>query len=513
MIVTTHEMQAIEKRAFAHGVEAEALMEEAGAQIAMVVRQFFPVPGHALVFCGKGHNGGDALVAARYLAESGWRIRLDEPYGEEALAPLTRKKRRELIFGLNQAGANQPGEPTVILDGLLGIGGRPGLRDPLPAATARINRLRLEHGATVFSIDLPTGLDGDTGAVGPDTVVADVTLTIGFAKRGLLADGAIDHVGRLALLPLPALEREGGSPYPGGETLITPGALGRLCPPRHFGMHKGECGRVGIIAGAQGMAGAAVLCANAAIRAGAGLVTLFVPPPLYPQVAAAAMPEVMTRPLEDLDEVSRHRLDILAVGPGLGQPAYGAQLLDLMETFPGPMVIDADALNLLAAAGSLSRLRDRVAPRLLTPHPGEMARLFPEAASLSRKETVERFLGQETAPDVPLVLLLKGARTVIGQRKGADTVLAYNTTGTPGMAGGGMGDVLTGTCAALAGQGMPLFDAARLGAWLAGRTSEILISQGWRSQESLSAGDLGEFFGAAFRELRTGRLAGDSTLF
>jgi len=510
MIVTTHEMQVIEKRAFAHGVEAEALMEEAGAQIATAIRQFFPVPSNALVVCGKGHNGGDALVAARHLAESGWRIRLDEPYGEEALAPLTRKKRRELIFGLNQAGANRPGEPTVILDGLLGIGGRPGLRAPLPDATARINRLRLERGATVFSIDLPTGLDGDTGAVGPDTVVADVTLTIGFAKRGLLADGAIDHVGRLALLSLPGLEpmeeRE-------SEALITPGTLGSLCAPRHFGMHKGECGRVGIIAGAEGMTGAAIMSANAAIRAGAGLVTLFVPRALYPVVAGAVMPEVMTRPMDDLEMVSRQRLDVLAVGPGLGEPAYGAQLLDLMETFPGPMVIDADALNLLATAGGLPRLRDRVAPRLLTPHPGEMSRLFPEAGSLSRLETVRRFLEREAGPDVPLVLLLKGARTLVGQRVGGETRVAYNTTGTPGMAGGGMGDVLTGTCAALAGQGMPLFDAARLGAWLAGRTSEILIAQGWRSQESLSAGDLGEFFGAAFRELRTGRLADDSTLF
>ena len=495
-------MKAIEAKAFASGVEAEALMECAGRQIAQAVCQFFPVPGTCTVFYGKGHNGGDALVAARHLVDVGWQIELKPAYPESQLAPLTRKKLEEFsgVSVLPARGWN-PLAPHVALDGLLGIGATGPLRPEIEAAVNEMAELKT-RGAYLFALDIPTGLDGDTGEVTSRAVEADFTLTIAYAKTGLLADHAIDYVGRLAVLPLPELDRFAGGAVAERPEVATPRTLAGLMPRRRFSTHKGECGRVGIIAGSRGMTGAAVMSANATVRAGAGLVTLFVAPDAYATVAACAMPEVMVSPIGSYSEVLQGRFDALGIGPGLGSNAFqhdAEGILEVIEQFPGPMVIDADALNLLARDGNLTVLSRRKGPRLLTPHPGEMARLAPELNGFSRLETAKRFLAR-FGGEVPLALLLKGARTIVGDGSGA---ISYNSTGNPGMATGGMGDILTGTCTALLGQGLNVFDAGRVGAWVCGRAAELLVvGGGWRSEESLAATDLLEVFGQAFRELR-----------
>ena len=200
--------------------------------------------------------------------------------------------------------------------------------------------------------------------------------------------------------------------------------------------------------------------------------------------------------------------DVLAIGPGLGR-GEADDFLAIIEQFRGPMVVDADALNLLAVSGNLGVLGRAAGPRLLTPHPGEMLRLFPAGAGLQRREIAERFL--ERFAGRPVTLLLKGSRTLVAERFDAAPEVAspssecrfsWNTTGNPGMATGGMGDVLTGVCAALAGQGLTLFDAARVGAWLCGRAAELAVMSEIRNEESLSATDVPEFFGPAFTELR-----------
>ena len=500
MIVSCAEMRAIEERAFAAGTSAAALMEEAGALMARAVMQFFPEPGACRVFVGKGHNGGDALVSARRLAEMGWRIDLHEVFPREALAPLTRRKldaalaARELFLVSNSA--PHPVRPCIVLDGLLGIGSQPGLREPVRQAAREINRLRREAGFAVFALDVPSGLDADTGEADPDAVVADFTLCVGFAKRGLLADEAPDFAGRLAVLPLAGFPAQAHEAL---ETVATPFQLARLLPPRRFSLHKGDCGRVGIVAGSRGFTGAALMAANAAVRAGAGLVSLFVTPDIYPIAASAAMPEVMVTPLECYLAVLERPLDALAIGPGLGF-GDGEDILEVIGSFKGPMVVDADALNLLAK--NPQPLLRAAGPRLLTPHPGEMARLFPAGAQLARRETAEQFLQSQAESRFPVTLLLKGARTLVAQAQpGGGLRISWNTTGHPGMASGGMGDVLTGACAALAGQGLALFDAARLGAWVCGRAAERALAAG-ESQESLAATDLLAQFGRAFRDLR-----------
>jgi NAD(P)H-hydrate epimerase len=256
-------------------------------------------------------------------------------------------------------------------------------------------------------------------------------------------------------------------------------------------MHKGDCGRVTLVAGALGTAGAAVLAAQGALRAGAGLVTLCVPHEIYPIVASRAPEECMVRPVASAEDVLFSRADALGLGPGLG--IGNAELaLCLVRDFGGPAVVDADALNALAA-GHLSVLEHAAGPRLLTPHPGEMARLDPEGVELGRCERVRRFTDRW-----PVTLLLKGARTVVGT---GGVGLSFNTTGNPGMASGGMGDVLTGVCAALLAQGLECHEAAILGAWLCGRAAESLVCVGLRCEESLLASDVAGALGAAFHAL------------
>lgn len=482
-------MREIEERTFADGITAETLMEEAGRKIAQAVVQFFSEPGRCFVFFGKGNNGGDALVAARHLAREGWEIEMRPAFPREKWGALTAAQHGRAPE--SKAASRLRRGPVAVLDGLLGIGAGGALREPIRSACAEIARLRSEENAAVFALDIPTGVDGDTGACDDAAVRADFTLAIGFAKTGLLADGAIDHVGRLAVLPLSELTRRARAGR-GDAVVATAAALASLLPPRDFDAHKGECGRAGLLAGSPGFTGAAVMCAEGALRGGAGLVMLFVPRAAHALVAAATTPEVMVHAIDSpLELLSREELDVLAIGPGLGK-AQAAEVRELIERAPQPMICDADALNILSE--DLSPLHRAKGPRLLTPHPGEMARLDPGSKERSRRETAELF-----TKNFPHTLLLKGARTVIGRRGEA---LSFNTTGHPGMASGGMGDVTTGVLAALAGQGLSLYDAARLGAWVAGRAAERALWNGGESAESLRATAVLEHLGGAFEDLR-----------
>ena len=270
-------MRAAEKAGFASGVEVEALMDRAGAGIAAAVKQFFPRPGKAIVFAGKGHNGGDALVAAANLKEAGWEIDLRIVFPEADCAELTRKKleaiRRDELPLVQGLGAASP-SGLIVLDGLLGLGSKHLLREPVRTAAQQINRLHQEQKAFVFAVDMPTGLDGDTGETDPDCVVADCTVTIANAKHGLVADSAINFIGRLEVV---ALDELAIAPSPANDLVACAASLSPLLPRRKFSAYKNEFGRVGIVAGSQGFVGAALMTTEGALRGGAGLVELFVP--------------------------------------------------------------------------------------------------------------------------------------------------------------------------------------------------------------------------------------------
>jgi len=517
-------MRAAEEAAFASGVQVEALMNKAGAGVAQAVTKFFQNPGSCIVFAGKGHNGGDALFAAQCLERCGWKIEVRLAFKEADCSDLMRKKLADLyrrppeILGgrpseMANAGlvatlvevssdftdqtettqntiATQPcsgnAAPLVILDGLLGIGAKPPLREPIRAACRAINQMRTAKGAYVFAVDLPTGLDTDSGKADRDCVLADFTVTIGYAKPGLVADSALNYVGRLEVVPLDELRPPQTKPK---EIIASPAAFRGLLPRRKYNSYKNQFGRIGVVAGSKGFVGAALMASQGALRAGAGLVEVFVPADIYEIVAGAAFMEAMVKPVASYRQLLKEKADVWAIGPGLGK-SHAADILELVEKMKQPMVLDADGLNIVSEKTSV--LRRCKGKRLLTPHPGEMNRLFSEEQQ-SRAKTTAKFCDR-----FPVTLLLKGSRTIVAEH---GRPLSYNTTGNPGMATGGMGDVLTGVCAALLGQGLSPYDAARVGAWLCGRAAEIAIFNGNQSEQSLLPRDVLDHLGDAFKEL------------
>jgi hydroxyethylthiazole kinase-like uncharacterized protein yjeF len=490
-VVTSAQMRDAENAAFARGVSAETLMNQAGAGIAQEVQQFFRLPGYCLVFSGKGNNGGDALVAAARLKRAGWHTDVHLSFPESQCSDLLRKKITEfrdtppVVAAVSAANPSGIPTATIILDGLLGLGSRPPLRDPILAACREINRLRLERGAYVFAVDQPTGLDGDSGETDRDCVVADFTVTIAATKRGLLADNATNFVGRLEVVRLSDLPLE-----PADETVTCAASLQGLLPRRPFDAHKNQFGQVGIVAGSRGFAGAATMCAWGALRAGAGLVEVFVPENIYEIVAAAAPFESMVKPVKSYRDLIEEKIDVWGIGPGLGRD-NASEIIELIQRAENPMVVDADALNIVST--NVSILKNCRGPRLLTPHPGEMKRLAGDQ-KISRAELAKKFTSE-----FPITLLLKGSRTIVAEK---GKLISYNTTGNPGMATGGMGDVLTGVCAALLGQELSPFDAARVGAWACGRAAEISIFNNGESQQSLLPRDVLTNLGRALGELQ-----------
>lgn len=500
MIVTCEAIQQAERRLFDAGIEAEPLMERAGRGCARAIGQWFPHPGQAILFVGKGNNGGDALVIGRELRRAGWLVEARCAGTREGMTDLARRKLDDFTAQPQGREMGEPAGRLILIDGLLGIGARGAVRGRIGELAAEMNAIRLARQATTFAVDIPSGLDGDTGEPYPGAVVADVTLTISAMKAGLVADRAIDHAGRLALIPMPDIAAQlcgtDGSVFvPDSEWLRS------KLPRRAFSCHKGQAGRVAIVAGSRGLTGAARLCGLGALHGGAGLVTVFAHESIHPIVASAAPAEVMVKSMIGYDEVRNFTSDVVAVGPGLGaDPADSEGLTALMRDDPRPVVIDADALNHLSRAGhSVDRFHP-AGRRLLTPHPGEMARLLGGAPDTGRerREVARDFVGQH-----PVTLLFKGARTVVAER---GRPVALNPTGHPGMATGGIGDVLTGLCAALIAQGVEPFDAAVLGSWLIGRSAEIALATGGESPESLSAGAVAGGLGKAFDSIRAGEV-------
>ena len=479
-------MRASEEAAISRGVSVEKLMDRAGAGVAKTVRQFFPDPGKCIVFAGKGHNGGDALVAATHLKKAGWQIDIQLPFPEENCSELTRKKLQ--TFRDEPENTSSDGANKVILDGLLGTGAKSFLREPLRRAAREINRLRRDESYFVFSIDLPTGLDADSGETDPeDSVIADFTVTMGFAKHGLIVDSALDFVGHIEVVPLADLIPDAAPP---NELAAAPHSLNALLPRRKFRSYKNQFGRIGVLAGSRGFVGAALMTTEGALRAGAGLVDLFVPEEIYEIAASTAPVEAMVKPVRRYRDLLEENVDVWAVGPGLGT-GRASDTLNLIENAQQPMIVDADGLNVLADKTDI--LRRCRGPRLLTPHPGEIQRLF-DVGKMARAGVAKNFSEQ-----YPVTLLFKGSRTIVAERGKA---ISYNTTGNPGMSTGGMGDVLTGVCAGLAGRKLSLYDTARIGAWVCGRAAEIAIFNFGASEESLLATDVLNHLGNAFNELR-----------
>lgn len=464
-------------------------MEIAGEGIASCIGQFFPSPGTAVLFCGKGHNGGDGLVVARHLIARGWRVLIRLAYPQSEMAELPRQHLHSLRgCEIVDAVPSIVGQQLLLLDGLLGIGAEGCPRGSVADLIQEMNALRRQQGGYTVAIDLPSGLDATTGMRSEICVQADLTITIGAVKSGLVCDPATAVVGRLALISLPGLF----FPKADAASISISEVLRPLLPTRNFDSYKGTYGRIGILAGSRGYLGAGRLCSAAAVHAGGGLVTLYATPDSYDLLAGTCIPEVMVQRVASYRDVLGEKNDVLALGPGLGRD-HDTDLREIVARSTVPCVVDADALNALSMETSI--LSKCAGHRLLTPHPGEMERLTPQSGR-NRRDWATGFVHA-----YPVTLLLKGARTIIAQ---ADHPPVFNGTGNPGMGSGGMGDVLTGVCAALIGGGDSPRNAAILGAWLCGRAAEIAIFNGSDSQESLAASSVIASLGAAFRSLRNG---------
>ena len=460
-IVTAAQMQALDRRTISEAhVPGTMLMERAGAGVvACLQEQLGALRGKIItILCGKGNNGGDGFVVARLLHKQRAKIHV------LTLAPATDLSRdaatmyRQLVrtagktvikpFSSTNQAQSMLQDSDVIIDALLGTG----LANPVTGRYAdAIESINQARRLTV-AVDLPSGIQADTGEVLGRAVRADLTVTFGLPKLGLFQNQGIDHAGRVEIVDIgipPAYVDAIGSRI----RLITATFVRTALPPRRLSSHKGTFGHAGIIAGSVGKTGAAAMSAQAALRMGAGLVTVAIPASVN-DVLEAKLLEVMTIPMPDTKArtLSRAALDRLkdfiaartavAIGPGLSTHPETVELVQaLVRQLDRPSVLDADALNALAGRASL--LTECRIPPILTPHPGEMARLVTESSAQSvngdRISTAARF-----ARERGCYVVLKGARTVIA---GPDGLVAICPTGNPGMATAGTGDVLTGMIA------------------------------------------------------------------
>jgi NAD(P)H-hydrate epimerase len=453
------------------GIPGIQLMLCAGRAAFAQLLARWPQPGHLHVFCGTGNNGGDGFVMAalarqRDLPVTVWQVGdATKIQGDAATA-------RELAVreGVSiEPFAGQPIEGGVIVDALLGTGLGGDVREPFAGAIAAINA----SGLPVLAVDIPSGLCSDTGSVLGTAVRADATVTFIGLKQGLFTGAAADHGGAIhyASLDVPAAAF---AQVPATASLSNLESLQRLLPRRTRTAHKGSCGHVLVIGGDHGMAGAALMAALAAGRVGAGLVSCATRAEHVAAIVGRA-PEAMALGVRSGQELqpALARASVIVVGPGIGQAAWGEQLLAEALRTDRPLVVDADALNLLAAGrGGVSR-RDNW---ILTPHPGEAARLLDATTADIQRDrfAAARALQQRYGGAV----ILKGAGTLIATERGVATSsgIAVAPYGNPGMASGGMGDVLSGVLGGLLAQGVPLPQAAELGVCLHGRAADLAVA-------------------------------------
>lgn len=460
------------ERAFLDGTGYPSilLMEHAAQAVVAALRERVKPGSRVLFVCGGGNNGGDGAAAARLWMQHGGRADvwlLKNPSQMRGDAGVNACLLNACGASLNVLYGEAPPVPpecAAVVDALYGTGLSRALEGVPLSAVQRIN----ESGLPVIAVDMPSGVDGASGQVLGAAVRADVTVTFHRAKHGHMLFPGRALTGRLIVADIGILPEWDGAQ---GIDVLEDTDARALLPSRPKDGHKGTFGHVLCVAGSEGMAGAAALCARAAQRAGAGLVTVACPFPVLTTVQAQA-PCAVARVVSDGAMLSMDASEpllallegkgALAIGPGLGREEGVWQAIEPLVRSDVPKVIDADALYLLARYGG-----GVGANTVLTPHPGEMARLCGAAAADVAASPVE--YAQQLAADMGACVLLKGATTVIAQ--GED--VAMNITGCDGMATGGSGDVLTGVIASLMAQGMAAMDASRVGAYYHGRAGEV----------------------------------------
>jgi len=512
-VFTAEEMRRLDRRAISDlGIPGATLMENAGRGAAEAIVAALPALGaprrgaKVTIVCGKGGNGGDGFVVARWLKRHGARPTvLLVPPAEEVTGDAGRKLEemrragiRPRSFADDRVTSDLLARSHLVVDALLGTGSRGAPEGAVARAIELINASR----RPVAALDIPSGLSADTGAHAGAVVNAAMTVTFAGLKRGLVTSPGYELAGRVTVASIGVPDHEVAR----GVTtfLLERGDVAPLFPRRQRAGHKGTYGHLLLVAGSLGKTGAAALGAMAALRTGVGLVTVGTPVSQQPVVAGLVL-EAMTTPLP---ETSAHTIartardaivelagsrDALAIGPGLGLEEETAQVVaGLARELRQPMAIDADGLT--ALAGHLDVLREAPAARCLTPHPGEMARMLGSRVDEVQRDRIETT--REFATRHRVHIVLKGARSVIGVPDGRVFV---NPTGNPGMASGGTGDVLTGMLGACLARGMEASAAMIASVYLHGSAGDVAAER--VGEESLVARDVIEALPDAFRRL------------
>lgn len=512
-VLTAEQMREIDELTIKEvGIPGIVLMENAGRGAAEVIKRRYDLKRkNVLVLCGRGNNGGDGFVTARYLKNWGVEVKvclLAEKESIKGDAKLNLEIWTKIGGTLVEIKEIQDIELVkrcldwahLVVDAMLGTGAKKGLSPLFKSVIELVN----SSGKPIVALDLPSGIDPTTGEVEEMAVKADCTITFGMPKVGLVVYPGADYVGELELvdigIPKVLFEQRSGDHF-----LLEPQELyTKVLGPRARDTHKGTYGHLLVVAGSRGKTGAATMVGEAALRIGAGLVTVAIPESLNP-ILEVKLTEVMTEPLPEEDGfLAKNALlrvfhlmegkKALAVGPGLGVNEATKELIcGLLKESHIPMVFDADAINCLA--GNLEPLKTKKAPLILTPHPGEMGRLLGIGPSEVKAKKLE--LVRTLAEQYGIIVVLKGAGTIIGDPSGK---LYINPTGNPGMASGGMGDILTGLIGGLLAQGVEPLEAAKLGVYLHGLAGDLACEE--LGELSLVATDLLRFLPKAIARLK-----------
>jgi NAD(P)H-hydrate epimerase len=471
-------------------------MENASLAVARVIKQKFPEGSKVLVLVGKGNNGGDGLACARHLKLWGYRVDLFLVFGEV---------KGDALFQLNLL-RTLGVEPLkdlprledyhLIVDAIFGTGFQPPVKPPAETIIKTLERTKVP----ILSVDIPSGLSADSGKLYTPSVKANITITFQFPKVCHLLHPASKQCGELYVAHI-------GIPEVFVEDVRREVILRVEPPKREPDIHKGKAGHVLLVGGSVGKTGAIIMSAKSATRAGAGLVSVGVPQNLNP-IFEVALTEEMSIPLPGEDFLSyrawetilkeQDRFSILGIGMGMGRTEEGQRLvLKLLEVWEKPILLDADALNNLADSKRLEVLKERSSPTILTPHVGEFERL----SGLPKEDIVHNLMDRalEFAVNNQCYVVLKSSRTAIGTPDGR---CFLSTRGTPAMAKGGVGDVLSGILSALVGRGFEVEYALKLGVFLHGLAGEIAERE--KHTESVRALDLVEYLPNAYRSLETG---------
>ena len=515
-IVSCEQMREMDKRAISGGTPGIELMERAGTGLVSVVKEEIPDTSRKkfVVFVGSGNNGGDGLVVARKLKELGAQVRIallaeEEEMKEDTNTNLTRARGAEIdtipVKGLSSERIREEiSGSDIVVDAIFGTGFSGVIGGMARQAIEAINGSK----KYVVACDIPSGVNGDTGEVGGTCVASDLTVTFAYPKRGLFLYPGSRFAGSIRVVDIGIEEED----LPSRWNMLTFSDIKEILPKRRKDGHKKDFGHVLILAGSSGMTGAATLTCQGALRIGAGLVTLGIPESLNP-IMEVKITEAMTLPLpeteekslsskgigEILDFMERRKVDAIVIGPGLSTNRNTGKLVNkILNKVDLPCVLDADGINLLVGEASLTKAKAEI---IITPHPGELARLLGKKAEEVQRERI-RYAFQFSKEN-NLICVLKGYQTVVAN--GADVFI--NPLGNPGMASGGSGDVLSGMIGGLVGQLRlmktekrdNLLSAAIAGVYLHSLAGDMARRE--KGEMGLIASDIAEKIPGAVREV------------